>query len=98
MEIENRVRRVVAAEAFVRVDQVKVDSKLVEDLDMDSMDRVQLAMALEDEFAIVLDDREVKNFRTVRQCVDLVIAALTPRAEEVRAEQRLVEAQLGGRA
>ncbi len=81
MDIEKRVRHVVALEACVALEKVTADSRLIEDLDMaDSLDRVELGLALEDEFGVVIDDDHIVAARQVRDCIALVSAALEARA------------------
>ncbi|APW38478.1 hypothetical protein RD110_15765 [Rhodoferax koreense] len=93
--VETRVCNVVAASACVERFTVTSATRLIEDAGMaDSLDRVELCMDLEDEFNVVLDDREVMNALTVQQCVELVVEKLQAQAEKVRREQRMVEAQV----
>jgi acyl carrier protein len=60
------------------VDEAKVvpDAKFAEDLDADSLDLVELVMALEEEFGVSVPEEELEGIGTVGQAYDLVIAKL----------------------
>lgn len=68
--IEARVKRVVAEELGVGGDTVKNESSFVDDLGADSLDVVELVMALEAEFNIEIPDEEAEQITTVQQAID----------------------------
>lgn len=53
-------------------DEIKLDSRLVEDLGADSLDFVELIMAFEDEFNITLPDEDVGKLKTIGNIVDYI--------------------------
>jgi len=60
----------------VSEDQVKPDANFGDDLDADSLDLVELVMALEEEFGVEVPEEELEGIETVGQAYDLVIAKL----------------------
>lgn len=66
----DRTIALIAEAAGVAVDKVKPETHLVNDLNLDSLDRVELTMDLEDEFAIEIPDEEAEPLVTVQQVVD----------------------------
>jgi acyl carrier protein len=71
-EIESRVRSIIADQLGLSEDQIKIDSKFIEDLGADSLDLVELVMAMEEEFQTEIPDEEVEKIRTVQNAVDYV--------------------------
>lgn len=59
--------------------QIDEDTKLVDDLDADSLDLVELAMAIEDELKLEIPDELLEGIRTVGDAVDLVSSRLGER-------------------
>jgi acyl carrier protein len=70
--IEQRVKKIVAEQLGVNEADIKNESAFVEDLGADSLDTVELVMALEDEFECEIPDEEAEKIRTVQQAVDYV--------------------------
>lgn len=70
--IEERVKDVVASMLCIDKKNVTLDSRIVEDLDADSMELVEIVMELEDEFDIELPDKKLEEFKTVRNILDYV--------------------------
>jgi acyl carrier protein len=60
----------------VEADKVTPAAKFGDDLDADSLDLVELVMALEEEFDISVDESELENIETVQQALDLVSSKL----------------------
>jgi acyl carrier protein len=73
-EIEQRVKKIVAEQLGVNEADVKTESAFVDDLGADSLDTVELVMALEDEFDTEIPDEEAEKITTVKQAVDYVKA------------------------
>ena len=69
-DIEQRVKKIVAEQLGVAEDEIKLESSFVDDLGADSRDTVELVMALEDEFEIVIPDEQAEKITTVQQAVD----------------------------
>ena len=74
--IEQRVKKIVAEQLGVNEAEVKIDSSFVDDLGADSLDTVELVMALEEEFECEIPDEEAEKITTVKQAVDYVTAHL----------------------
>ena len=69
-DIEQRVKKIVAEQLGVAEDEIKLKSSFVDDLGADSLDTVELVMALEDEFEIEIPDEQAEKITTVQQAVD----------------------------
>ena len=69
-DIEQRVKKIVAEQLGVAEDEIKLESSFVDDLGADSLDTVELVMALEDEFEIEIPDEQDEKITTVQQAVD----------------------------
>ncbi len=74
--IEQRVNKIVAEQLGVNETDVKSESSFVNDLGADSLDTVELVMALEEEFEIEIPDEEAEKIATVQQAVDYIKAHL----------------------
>lgn len=70
--IEQRVKKIVAEQLGVNEADVKSDSSFVNDLGADSLDTVELVMALEEEFETEIPDDEAEKITTVQQAVDYI--------------------------
>ncbi|MBZ0105673.1 MAG: acyl carrier protein [Sulfuricella sp.] len=73
-DIELRVKKIVAEQLGVNEAEVKIDSSFVDDLGADSLDTVELVMALEEEFDCEIPDEEAEKITTVKQAVDYINA------------------------
>ena len=69
-DIEQRVKKIVAEQLGVAEDQVTNEKSFVDDLGADSLDTVELVMALEDEFHIEIPDEDAEKITTVQLAVD----------------------------
>ena len=70
--IEQRVKKIVAEQLGVNEADIKIESSFVDDLGADSLDTVELVMALEDEFETEIPDEEAEKITTVQQAIDYV--------------------------
>lgn len=70
--IEERVKKIVIEQLGVSDDQVTNDASFVDDLGADSLDTVELVMALEEEFEVEIPDETAEKITTVQQAVDYV--------------------------
>jgi len=70
--IEQRVKKIVAEQLGVNEADIKNDSSFVEDLGADSLDTVELVMALEEEFECEIPDEEAEKITNVQQAIDYV--------------------------
>jgi acyl carrier protein len=73
-DIEQRVKKIVAEQLGVNEAEIKTESSFVDDLGADSLDTVELVMALEDEFETEIPDEEAEKITTVQQAIDYVKA------------------------
>lgn len=73
-DFEQRVRKIVAEQLGVNEAEIKNESSFVDDLGADSLDTVELVMALEDEFDTEIPDEEAEKITTVQQAIDYVKA------------------------
>ncbi|VAW44322.1 Acyl carrier protein [hydrothermal vent metagenome] len=74
--IEERVKKIVVEQLGVEEDQVTADASFVDDLGADSLDTVELVMALEEEFDCEIPDEEAENISTLAQATAYVNANL----------------------
>ncbi len=70
--IAERVKEKVAEQLGVNADQVVPEAKFVEDLGADSLDTVELVMALEEEFGTEIPDEEAEKLTTVAEAVTYI--------------------------
>lgn len=68
----NRVKSILAKDLGFSEDQIKENSKLVEDLQADSLDTIEIVMAIEDEFQIDIPDKYAEQMKTVKDIVDFL--------------------------
>jgi acyl carrier protein len=73
--IEERVKKIVIEQLGVNEDQVVNSASFVDDLGADSLDTVELVMALEEEFETEIPDEEAENITTVQEAIDYVVKA-----------------------
>ncbi len=70
--IEQRIKKIVAEQLGVNEAEVKNESSFVNDLGADSLDTVELVMALEEEFECEIPDEEAEKINTVQEAIDYV--------------------------
>ena len=73
-DIETRVKKIIAEQLGVEESQVTNEKAFVADLGADSLDTVELVMALEEEFETEIPDEEAEKITTVQQAVDYIKA------------------------
>ena len=73
-EVEKRVTQIVVEQLSVTEEEVTPDSSFVDDLGADSLDTVELVMALEEEFECEIPDEEAEKITTVKQAIDYINA------------------------
>ena len=71
-DIESRVRKIVAEQLSVTEDKVTDDASFVNDLNADSLDTVELVMALEEEFECAIPDEDAEKITTVKEAIDYI--------------------------
>ncbi len=71
-EHESKVKQIIAEKLGVSEDSVNPQASFVDDLGADSLDQVELIMALEDEFDMEIPDEEAEKLRTVKDALDYI--------------------------
>ena len=74
--VEERVKKIVIEQLGVKEDEVTNEASFVDDLGADSLDTVELVMALEEEFKTEIPDEEAENITTVNEAVNYINAHL----------------------
>lgn len=72
--VEQQVKAIVAEQLGVKLEQVTNSASFVDDLGADSLDTVELVMALEEEFETEIPDEDAEKITTVQQAIDYVEA------------------------
>jgi acyl carrier protein len=75
-DIESKVKSVIADKLGVSEDKIGQTSSFVDDLGADSLDQVELIMALEDEFQVEIPDEDAEKIRTVKDALDYLSSKL----------------------
>ena len=75
MSIEERVKKIIVDQLGADAAQVKPEASFIEDLGADSLDTLELVMALEEEFDIEIPDEEAEKITTVQSAIDYVTKA-----------------------
>ncbi len=70
--VEQQVKAIVAEQLGVKPEQVTSEASFVDDLGADSLDTVELVMALEEEFEIEIPDEDAEKITTVQQAIDYI--------------------------
>ena len=74
--VDERVKKIVIEQLGVKEDEVSNGASFVDDLGADSLDTVELVMALEEEFECEIPDEEAEKITTVQQAIDYINAHL----------------------
>ena len=72
-EIQAKVIQIISEQLGKDVSEIKMSSHFIEDLDADSLDTVELVMALEEEFDIDIPDEAAEKITTVESAVDFIV-------------------------
>jgi len=72
MSVEAKVKSIIAEQLGISEDTIKSDSAFIEDLGADSLDIVELVMAMEEEFEVEIPDEEAENIKTVNDAINYV--------------------------
>ncbi len=75
-EIEARVKKIVVEQLGVKEDEITIDASFVDDLGADSLDTVELVMALEEEFETEIPDDEAEKIVTVKDAVNYIVTRM----------------------
>lgn len=71
-DIEKKVKKIISEQLGVKEEEVTSNSSFVEDLGADSLDTVELVMALEEEFDTEIPDEEAEKITTVQAAIDYI--------------------------
>ena len=71
-EVETKVREIISEQLGVAMDQVTPGASFIEDLGADSLDIVELVMALEEEYGMEISDEDAEKIRTVKDVVNYI--------------------------
>ena len=71
-EIEEQVRKIVVDHLGIEQSKVTLESKFIDDLGADSLDTVELVMALEEKFGIEIPDDAAETIQTVKDAIDYI--------------------------
>ena len=74
MALADKVKDIIVEQLGVNKDQVVPEASFIEDLGADSLDTVELVMALEEEFECEIPDEDAEKITTVQQAVDYIVA------------------------
>jgi len=72
MDVSDKVKSIIVEQLGVEEDEVKDDAKFIDDLGADSLDTVELVMALEEEFSIEISDDDAEKIMTVQDAIAYV--------------------------
>ena len=70
--IFDRVREIIAEQLTVEAEEITIDTNLMKDLEADSLDAVEIIMALEEEYGIEIPDETAEEFKTVGDMVHYI--------------------------
>ena len=73
-DLEQKVKKIIAEQLGKDVEDIKNEASFIEDLGADSLDTVELVMALEDAFKVQIPDEQQEYLRTVQQAIDFIRA------------------------
>jgi acyl carrier protein len=71
-ELFNKVKQIISEQLGVDEDEVTTSASFVDDLGADSLDQVELVMALEEKFEIEIPDDDAEKLRTVQDAIDYI--------------------------
>jgi len=75
-EVSNKVKKIIAEQLGVKEEDVKGEATFLSDLGGDSLDVVEMIMALEEEFNTDISDDEAEKIQSVQEAIDYIVARL----------------------
>jgi acyl carrier protein len=76
-ELLKKIKAIVSDKLSISEDQVTEEASFIDDLGADSLDTVELVMALEDEFSMDIPDEEAEKLTTIGKAMDYILAHLS---------------------
>ena len=73
--VEEKVKKIICEQLDVEESSVVLEASFVDDLGADSLDQVELIMAMEEEFDISIPDEDAETIRTVKDAIDYILKA-----------------------
>lgn len=73
-DLEQRIKKIIVEQLGVKPEEVTRESSFVDDLGADSLDTVELVMALEEEFGTEIPDEDAEKITNVQQAIDYISA------------------------
>ena len=73
MDVEKKVREIIAEQLGLTFEEVTPEATFIEDLGADSLDVVELVMAMEEEFDFEIPDEEAEKIQTVKDAIDYIV-------------------------
>jgi acyl carrier protein len=70
--LEDRVKSIIAEQLQIKAEEMNLDASFIDDLGADSLDIVELVMAMEEAFQMDIPDEEAEKIQTVRNAVDYI--------------------------
>ncbi|MCF7870528.1 MAG: acyl carrier protein [Candidatus Omnitrophica bacterium] len=72
MAVEEKVKEIISEQLGVKKEEVKPESSFIDDLGADSLDTVEVVMALEEEFGIEIPDEDAEKITKVGEAIDYI--------------------------
>jgi acyl carrier protein len=72
MGVEERIRAIIAEQLEVQAEEIVPEASFADDLGSDSLDLVELVMAMEEEFGIEISDEEAERIQTVQDAINFI--------------------------
>ncbi len=72
-QVELKVKKIIAEKLGIEEGSIKNDASFIDDLGADSLDTVELVMALEEEFGCEIPDEEAEKITTVQKAIDYIV-------------------------
>ena len=80
MATDEKVKSIIAEQLGVKLDEVTPEASFIDDLGADSLDTVELVMALEEEFGIEIPDEDAEKMSKVSEAIKYIESKITPKS------------------